>query len=102
MFGIPHVALIAGYTRYRQINFYLENATSEEKESCTAASPDWVENLQRRNFVSWIVFLLSTFGFVLIGNFRLNELPYNHLIGAGIAFTGISIYSCMMVRTQRK
>jgi len=90
--------IIAGFFRYRQINYYLESVQKETKVANSNTQILLVNRLKRSNFISVIIFMMAIGGLISVGNFRSSEILFNHLMAAAIAFGGIAIYSVIMTR----
>lgn len=92
--------MIGIYGRYRQIKYYLGHigkGAKSVKDDEEEPSEKMITSLAKYNYISWVFFLISMLGFVIVGNFRSGELVHNHMMGANMGFFSLLVYGVLMV-----
>lgn len=92
-----YLAMIIGWIRYKQINFYIKNI----KINAINVDSDDMASLKSKNRLLLCFYFLSACGMIGVGNIRLSESFYVHwLMGFLIFFPSIfySSFTCYVTR----
>ncbi|XP_075680216.1 uncharacterized protein LOC142646079 isoform X2 [Dermatophagoides pteronyssinus] len=87
------LAFITGFFRYKQLQFLLinknfDNDNNDSKKQC----------LQNLNYNSLISLWITSFGLLMIGNFRETENMFVHIIGFFVFWLPITYYMFIMIK----